>query len=62
MPKMYITSFIDDDVLYLGPYIFADSRQEADDIAKSQNLNIEGELYQMLLSDMNDFMKKRVIH
>jgi len=62
MPKIYITSFIDDDDLYFGPYIFADSRQEADDIAKSQNLNIEGELYQMLLSDMNDFMKKRVIH
>ena len=62
MQKIYITTFIDEDDICFGPCIFAESIEEAIDIANIQNLSIQGELHQMLLTDMKDFVQKRVIH
>tara|TARA_R110000803_G_scaffold50107_2_gene104096 strand:+ start:1093 stop:1281 length:189 start_codon:yes stop_codon:yes gene_type:complete len=58
--KIFVTTFIWDKEEYDGPDIHADTYQQAQLIAESQGLTLNGELVDLILT--GDEKRPRVIH
>tara|TARA_R100000935_G_scaffold2609_1_gene7011 strand:- start:3678 stop:3866 length:189 start_codon:yes stop_codon:yes gene_type:complete len=60
MRKIYVTRFMWDTVEYEGPDIHAENWEQAQLIAESQGLTLDGELVDLIT--MSDETRPRVIH
>jgi|TARA_R100000541_G_scaffold51264_1_gene58706 hypothetical protein len=58
--KIFLTRFIHDTKEYEGPDIHAENEQQAELIAESQGLILEGELTDLF--SLGDEMRPRVLH
>ena len=58
--KIFLTRFIQDTKEYEGPDIHAENEQQAELIAESQGLILEGELTDLF--SLGDEMRPRVLH
>tara|TARA_R110000803_G_scaffold196797_2_gene260232 strand:- start:2252 stop:2431 length:180 start_codon:yes stop_codon:yes gene_type:complete len=58
--KIFITTFIHDTQKYEGPDIHAEDINQANLIAESQGLIVEGELTDLI--SLSDDMRPRVLH